>query len=80
MISMFFLCIAKNLQSLYGFMYGKLIDANLSKNPQPAQVVLEMLFDLRSAWSQLSKQNKTPAPQPTATGSPGSVKSIRLKG
>ena len=45
--------IAQNLFQLYTFMHSRLIQANLEKNSQYAQEVLEMIEELRGAWAQI---------------------------
>lgn len=74
--------IAKNLQSLYAYMFDQLIEANVTKNPMPAQTVLGLLKELREAWLFISKQGKQ---QPEANanrqrlGGQSEVKRINLK-
>tara|TARA_Y100001970_G_C14202541_1_gene841964 strand:- start:677 stop:1141 length:465 start_codon:yes stop_codon:yes gene_type:complete len=50
--------IAKNLQSLYSFMFSQLIEANMEKKTEPVTVVIDLLKELRSAWYQINKKNK----------------------
>lgn len=70
--------IAKNLQNLYTFMFGQLIEANVQKNKGPAETVLNLLQQLREAWSTIGKQ---PGPaQPQTVNAGDSVKRINLKG
>ena len=47
--------IARGLFSLYEYMHYRLIQANLHKDSQPAEEVLEMLGDLRDTWVQVMK-------------------------
>ncbi len=70
--------IAKNLQSLYVYMFGQLIEANMTKQTQPAETVLRLLIQLREAWAAIGKTQ--PAPQPATPGMPDPVKRISLKG
>ncbi|MGK5093959.1 flagellar export chaperone FliS [Deltaproteobacteria bacterium TL4] len=75
--------IAKNLKSLYNYMFGLLIDANVNKDPEPALITLKLLKDLRDAWSAISITNNQTTPQRLQTGTPNngnSVRSINLKG
>ena len=75
--------IAKNLKSLYNYMFGQLIEANINKNPEAAQTVIKLLKDLREAWVAIGSSQPTSmptAPQSLGTGGPQQVKSIRLKG
>jgi flagellar protein FliS len=51
--------IAKNLQSLYSYMFSKLIEANMEKKIEPIIVVIDLLKELRAAWVQINKKNKT---------------------
>ena len=45
--------IAGNLFQLYTYMHSRLIQANLKKNSQYAQEVLEMIEEIRGAWAQI---------------------------
>lgn len=70
--------IAKNLRSLYTYIFGQLIEANMHKKSAPAEDALVLLQQLREAWMQIS-QTGEPAPKPApAPGDP--VKRINLKG
>ena len=51
--------IAKNLQSLYSYTFSKLIEANMEKKIEPIIVVIDLLKELRAAWVQINKKNKT---------------------
>ena len=51
--------IAKNLRSLYSFMFGQLIEANVQKDPAPAVEVIKLLKELRDAWTVIGAQNKS---------------------
>ena len=53
--------IAKNLQSLYSYMFSQLIEANMSKNSEPVIVVIDLLKELRAAWIQINTKKKTDA-------------------
>ena len=70
--------IATNLQSLYAFMFNQLIQANVEKKSEPAIEVLELLKDLKAAWTQIGKVNQTRQSPTTATGQV--AKKIRLQG
>jgi len=50
--------VAKNLQSLYSYMFSQLIEANMEKKIQPILVVIDLLKELRSAWVQINKKSK----------------------
>ena len=69
--------IANNLQSLYAFMFGQLIEANVQKNKKPAEAVLTLLQQLREAWSTIGQKQSTPT---EALNSGDSVKRINLRG
>ena len=45
--------IAENFLKFYKYMHSQLIQANLKKDSQYAQEVLEMIQELRSAWAQI---------------------------
>ena len=51
--------IAKNLQSLYSFMFSQLIEANMEKKTEPVVVVIDLLKELRSAWFEINKKSKS---------------------
>lgn len=46
--------IAGNLLLLYEYLYRRLIEANISKEPEAAQEVMGLLVSLREAWIQAS--------------------------
>ena len=56
--------VAKNLRSLYSYMFGQLIESNMSKNPEPALLVRKLLMELREAWVAIGK--KSTGAQPVA--------------
>lgn len=51
--------IAQNLYSLYEYMHYRLIQANLKKEKEPVEEVLNMVEELRDTWMQMLKENKT---------------------
>ena len=51
--------IAKNLLSLYMFFNRQLMEANMSKAPEPLSHVRKMLFELRGAWTEVIQKNRT---------------------
>ena len=59
--------IAKNLQSLYSYMFGQLIEANMEKKPEPVIVVIDLLKELRAAWMQINSKKKPGATKQNAT-------------
>jgi len=50
--------IAKNLQSLYSYMFSQLIEANMEKKSEPVVVVIDLLKELKAAWVQINNKNK----------------------
>ncbi|WP_236338833.1 flagellar export chaperone FliS [Paenibacillus plantiphilus] len=48
--------IATNLQSLYFYVIDCLVQANLQKNHEKLQEVVEILQSLKSAWEQIGKE------------------------
>ena len=59
--------IAKNLQSLYNYMFSQLIEANMEKKPEPVIVVIDLLKELRAAWVQINSKKKSGATKQNAT-------------
>jgi flagellar protein FliS len=53
---------AQNLFQLYTFMHSRLIQANLKKDSQYAQEVLEMIEEIRGAWAQIIAEGYSSAP------------------
>ena len=51
--------IAKNLKSLYSYMFSQLIEANMEKKSEPVLTVIDLLKELRGAWVQI-KEKKNP--------------------
>tara|TARA_B100001029_G_C14916229_1_gene369357 strand:- start:62 stop:529 length:468 start_codon:yes stop_codon:yes gene_type:complete len=50
--------IAKNLKSLYSYMFSQLIEANMEKKTEPVLNVIELLKELRGAWLQIREKKK----------------------
>lgn len=50
--------IATSLQALYGYMYDRLIDANLRKDREIVQEVLSLLKTLFDGWSKINQKSK----------------------
>ncbi len=46
---------------LYDFMFTKLSEANLKKNPEQLRVVEEFLLDIRNSWSEMLAKSEQPA-------------------
>ena len=59
--------IAKNLQSLYSYMFSQLIEANMEKKPEPVIVVIDLLKELRAAWVQINSKKKPGSTKQNAT-------------
>ena len=53
--------IAKNLQSLYSYMFSQLIEANMNKKTEPVVIVIDLLKELRAAWTKINSINKNDA-------------------
>jgi len=53
--------IAKNLQSLYSYMFSQLIEANMNKKTEPVVIVIDLLKELRAAWTQINSKKKNDA-------------------
>lgn len=54
--------IAKNLARLYLFFLDRLADANVRKDPAPAQAVKPLLEDLRNTWVEAMKKHVQSGP------------------
>jgi len=50
--------ISEDLLNLYEFFIINIGDANLKKDPEPLNPVIEMVETLRSAWAEISVSNK----------------------
>ena len=50
--------IAKNLKSLYSYMFSQLIEANMEKKSAPVLNVIDLLKELRGAWIQIREKKK----------------------
>ena len=72
--------VAKNLKSLYAYMFSQLIEANMHKDAKPVIAVIDLLKELRQAWIHIGKVGKKP--QTTGINSPGfgDEKRVKLKG
>ena len=60
--------IANNLQSLYSYMFSQLIEANMNKKTEPVVVVIELLKELRAAWTQINSKKKNDAKRQNTPG------------
>ena len=79
--------IAKNLKSLYSYMFSQLIEANMEKKSEPVLTVIDLLKELRGAWVQI-KEKKKPEEKKGNTSGQGMMqyneanteKRIKIKG
>jgi flagellar secretion chaperone FliS len=46
--------IAKNLDELYSYVNGRLIEANINNSPDPLQESIKLMNTLREGWSQIA--------------------------
>ena len=60
--------IANNLQSLYSYMFSQLIEANMNKKTEPVVVVIDLLKELRAAWTQINSKKKNDAKRQDTPG------------
>ena len=60
--------IANNLQSLYSYMFSQLIEANMNKKTEPVVVVIDLLKELRAAWTQINSKKKNDAKKQNTPG------------
>ena len=79
--------IANNLQSLYSYMFSQLIEANMNKKTEPVVVVIDLLKELRAAWTQINskkgneaKRQNTPGKGMTQNNQENAEKRIRVTG
>ncbi len=60
--------IAKNLKSLYSYIFSQLIEANMEKKSEPVLTVIDLLKELRGAWVQIKEKKK---PEEKKVNAPG---------
>jgi len=60
--------IANNLQSLYSYMFSQLIEANMNKKTEPVVIVIDLLKELRAAWTQINSKKKNDAKRQNTMG------------
>ena len=60
--------IAKNLKSLYSYMFSQLIEANMEKKSEPVMTVIDLLKELRGAWVQIKEKKKPEEKKENASG------------
>ncbi len=64
--------IAANLNDLYGYMYNKLVDANISNNSSILDEVTSLLSEIKSAWDAMPIEVRN-APRQNLAGQSASV-------
>ena len=79
--------IAKNLKSLYSYMFSQLIEANMEKKSAPVLNVIDLLKELRGAWVQIREKKKPEEKKGNASGNDmmqnypeNTEKRIKIKG
>ena len=60
--------IAKNLKSLYSYMFSQLIEANMEKKTEPVLTEIDLLKELRGAWVQIKEKKKPEEKKGNASG------------
>ncbi|MFW6378180.1 MAG: flagellar export chaperone FliS [Bacillota bacterium] len=50
--------VARNLAALYEYMHRELIQANLTKDPEPIDQVEEIMLELLEAWQEAVKKDR----------------------
>lgn len=53
--------IARNLRSLYLFIYQRLVEANVQKNAATVQEAIDLLAELKEGWDGIILKNKSAA-------------------
>lgn len=53
--------IPARLATLYDFLLGRLVEANLRKDAAPAEAALRVATELRAAWEELCRVSQRPA-------------------
>lgn len=66
--------VGKNLQSLYTYMYNKLIDANVNKDKAAIEEVIVLMDELRDGWAHITQKNNA---KPAATAG---IRTMNIKG
>ncbi len=62
--------IARSLESLYAYMKGRLIAANLGQQDEPLAEVISLLSTVKSAWQDLASIALRQSPEPTLPRQP----------
>jgi flagellar protein FliS len=60
---------ARNLASIYDYLRRRLVEANLTKNVQPAREVQALLRDLLPAWQAAARQSASTPARPLVSAS-----------
>ena len=72
--------LAENLDALYAYMLNEYMNANRDNDPQPLQVIVKMLKELRETWAEAAaiyrQEQAGPAMEDPGTLSPGAAKKI----
>jgi len=50
--------LCENLSSLYGYVYNRLIDANLAKSKEPIEECIKLIENIYEGWKGIIKGNK----------------------
>jgi flagellar protein FliS len=50
--------VASNLHRLYAYMIQRVVEANLSDDPEPIAESIELLRELRTSWETIDQQQK----------------------
>ena len=75
--------IAKNLKSLYSYMFSQLVEANMEKKSEPVLTVIELLKELKGAWVQIREKQKPEEKKGNASGQvmmKNAEKRVKIKG
>jgi flagellar secretion chaperone FliS len=54
--------VGRSLDALYTYITGRLVDANVKRDPAPIEEAIKLLRPLRDAWAQIA--GPQPAPKP----------------
>ena len=52
--------IARSLDGLYGYITGRMIEANIKQDPAPIEESIRLLTPLRDAWAQIAANPNQP--------------------
>jgi flagellar secretion chaperone FliS len=65
--------LCERMASLYHFIYRKLIEASVDRNPKPAEEALEVIVYQRQTWVMLMERMRQDRAGPTSVAVPGSA-------